>query len=284
MNTPNPLLPQGSLPQRGKSSIYLKVLMIVAIHTVLIGGILMVGCKNAAKDHASATPADDMAATQSNSSPMSADLTPAPGTAPAPAVVAPPLAGTPLPQSNQLVPPVLATVAPLAAAPPTPGVAREYVIVSGDTLGALAKRNGVSIKSIVDANPGIDAKKLRIGYKLQIPAGSAPASAASAGAAGASATATESSALASGDATAYTVKPGDVLLRIAHNHGTTVKAILALNDMKTTSIKSGQKLKLPVMKVASTDTMPAAPSAPAAAAPAPGETPAPAIAPKTMAN
>jgi len=259
--------------------------MIVAIHTVLIGGILMVGCKDAAKDHASATPADDMAATQSNSSPMSADLTPAPGTAPAPnAVVAPPLAGTPPPQSNQVVSPVLAPVTPLAAAPPTPGVAREYVIVSGDTLGALAKRNGVSIKSLVDANPGIDAKKLRIGYKLQIPAGSAPASAASAGAAGASATATDSSALASGDGTAYTVKPGDVLLRIAHNHGTTVKAILALNDMKTTSIKSGQKLKLPVMKVASTDTMPAAPSAPAAAAPVPGETPATATAPKTMAN
>ena len=60
---------------------------------------------------------------------------------------------------------------------------------SGDTLGAIAKKNGVSIKAIEDANPGIDAKKLQIGHKLQIPAGSAAAERPASNGSGAEATA-----------------------------------------------------------------------------------------------
>jgi LysM repeat protein len=165
--------------------------------------------------------------------------------------------------------------------PATPGVAKEYVIVSGDLLSTIAKRNGVSLKALQDANPGLDPKKLKIGYKLQIPAGAATSpivASPSATTEKADATAT-----ATGDSTVYTVKSGDVLMRIARSHATTVKAILALNDMKTTSIKTGQKLKLPVMKVASTDTTPSATAAPTTT-PAASEAPASAPAPKTMAN
>jgi LysM repeat protein len=286
MNTPNPLLPQGTLPQRGKSGIYFKVLMIVAIHTVVICGLLMVGCKDATKDHASTTPDDTATAanTASNSTPMSTDLpapvvaTPAPITAPAQ-----PVASTALPPVTPVVTPVAAPVTPVVAAAPTPGVAKEYVIASGDLLSTIAKKNGVSLKALEEANPGLDPKKLRIGNKIQIPAAVATVSSTSSGASSSSSMA-DANASASGDATSYTVKSGDNLTKVAKSHGTTVKAILALNDMKTTSIKAGQKLKLPVMKVASADTAPSAMGAPAPATPAPIDAPAAPTALKATAN
>ena len=45
MNTNSPLIPQGTTPARGKSSLYFKVLMILTVHVVLIGGMLLQGCK-----------------------------------------------------------------------------------------------------------------------------------------------------------------------------------------------------------------------------------------------
>ena len=51
MNTPSPLIPLGAMPPRGKSSLYFKVLMVVTVHVVLIGGMLLQGCKdNTSKD------------------------------------------------------------------------------------------------------------------------------------------------------------------------------------------------------------------------------------------
>jgi LysM repeat protein len=270
MNTPNPLLPQGSLPQRGKSSIYFKVLMIVAIHTVLIGGILMVGCKDASKPQTSATPPDESgSAVAVTPSPLSTnDLTAPPATSAAP-VVATSQAQPSTTPTTALVTQPPASSSSLATTPP--GVAKEYVIVQGDLLSTIAKKNGVSLKALEDANPGLDPKKLQIGKKLQIPAGTATASTTPTGTVG-GALPSDSTA-AAGDTTTYTVKSGDVLMRIARSHGTTVSAIESLNDMKTSSIKAGQKLKLPVMKVASAGTtpvVPTAPTTPAATVPATG--------------
>ncbi len=52
MNTPSPLVPQGTQPPRGKTSLYFKVLMIVTVHVVLIGGMLLQGCKDTSKETA----------------------------------------------------------------------------------------------------------------------------------------------------------------------------------------------------------------------------------------
>ena len=46
----------------------------------------------------------------------------------------------------------------------------------------------------------------------------------------------------------YVVKSGDSLSRIAHAHGTTVKALKTANHLKSDRIKVGQKLKLPPAK------------------------------------
>jgi LysM repeat protein len=137
-----------------------------------------------------------------------------------------------------------------------------YVIAAGDTLGAIAKKNGVSVKAIEDANSGIDAKKLQIGHKLQIPASVAAATPETPKAA-------ESTAAASSDATIYVVKTGDNLVKIAKAHSTSVKEIETLNDMKTSAIKAGQKLKVPVMKMASAEAAPASAATPTAPAVAP---------------
>ena len=87
-----------------------------------------------------------------------------------------------------------------------------------------------------NANPGVDPLKLKAGQKLQIPSPTTPLA---------------TQAVASEEGThdvkhsSYVVKAGDSLVRIAKQHGTTVGAIKAANNLKTTQIKVGQKLKLP---------------------------------------
>ena len=279
MNTPSPLVPQGTMPAPGKSTFFFKVLMILTVHVVLIGGMLLQGCKDTNKTDTSANP------TPPDTNTASTDVSNLPpvtttGTSNAvanpqqPASQQPPVTQAPLPPAQPLPP---TTVTPTA--PPPPVRRHEYVIASGDTLGAIAHKNGISLKAMMDANPGINPKKLKVGQKVQIPAGaSSVASAASPGAA------TPDMAAASGDTTTYTVKSGDTLGKIAKLNHTSFKKIMALNDLKTTSIKVGQKLKLPV-KAAGTET----PAAPASAAvvplqPAPAATTTAAAAPATAAN
>lgn len=50
----------------------------------------------------------------------------------------------------------------------------------------------------------------------------------------------------------WTVKKGDALEKIARLHSTTVDEIIKLNDLKTTSLRIGQVLKVNTAKVAST--------------------------------
>jgi len=235
------------------------------VHVVLIGGMLLQGCKDTkesaiqpATDTTSTAPATNTdtlppvttTANISNAAPGN----PAPNLAQNPTPAAPP---QPIPAAVPVAPPQ-----PVPAAPPVAPAAstetREYVIASGDTLGALAKKNGISLKTMMAANPGVDPKKLKVGQKVQIPAG---ASAASPG---------TPDMAAAGDSATYTVKSGDTLGKIAKINHTSYKKIMALNDLKTTSIKVGQKLKLPAPKegaetpAASTPVVPLQPSTPAA--------------------
>ena len=122
-----------------------------------------------------------------------------------------------------------------------PGSTTEYTIVKGDTLGNLAKKNHISLKTLEAANPGVDAAKLKIGQKIQIPAPSASATSTPA-----TTTATHGDAAATaGSDQVYTVKSGDMLGSIAKAHGVSVKALRSANSLKTDQIKVGQKLKIP---------------------------------------
>jgi LysM repeat protein len=72
---------------------------------------------------------------------------------------------------------------------PLPG--SEYEIVSGDTLGAIAKKTGVSVDAIAKANGIADPNKIKVGQKLQIPAADQAAGANTASNADAGATGTQ---------------------------------------------------------------------------------------------
>jgi len=53
---------------------------------------------------------------------------------------------------------------------PADGAMRLYRIQSGDTFQAIASKMGVSLQAVLDANPGVDPRRLAIGQEIKIPA------------------------------------------------------------------------------------------------------------------
>lgn len=51
----------------------------------------------------------------------------------------------------------------------TKTIAKSYTIKKGDTLSHIAARNKISLKSLLNANPGINPRKLQIGQKVKLP-------------------------------------------------------------------------------------------------------------------
>src|SRR5208337_1958044 len=155
MNNQSPLVPQGSLLEqknKGRARVKVAVFLVLAFHGIGVLALLMTqGCK---QDKGTAS---EEAATNT-SQPQSFEQTNQ--------VVAP--TNTAAPETN-----IAANTAPPppppAPVPPTPQ-AQDYSIAQGDTLSALAKKFGVSVKALVDANQGIEPTKLKIGQKIHIPA------------------------------------------------------------------------------------------------------------------
>jgi LysM repeat protein len=143
--------------------------------------------------------------------------------------------------TNNLPP---ATTMPTATNPPTPVYATQnpqtYTIAAGDTLTTIAKKfPGVTIKAILDANPGVEPTRLHVGQVLHIPAPAAPANTIT------PATPTQGAAAAAEGEQMYTVQSGDNLTKIAEKFKTTVRALRSANNLTTDQIKVGQKLKIP---------------------------------------
>jgi LysM repeat protein len=225
---------------RGKSHVRIAFYTIVAVHLLVIGGLLIIGCKR-----------EDKGPEITGDVPvMTNDLSATPPFGSDPAVVSP----TPPPVDTN--PPSLVSTTPptpsvtdtgLTSIPPVPTptlpppppidnvevVSQEHTIVARDTFGSLAAKYGVSVKAIQAANPGVDPTKLKIGQKVKIP----PKAPARNGAAFGAAPAAISDS--------YVVKSGDNLSKIAKAHGTTVRDLQRLNNLSTTQIRVGQKLKVP---------------------------------------
>lgn len=257
MSTPNPLNPQGSLlEQKAKRKTNLPVIVAIflGIHAVVLGGILMAGCKPETKPEVKKAP-EPVLPPITPPADLGSPVAPAPGTpggAAAPGTL-PPIGGVPAPTPGlaplPTTPPAPAVTPPPITPPPvtppapTPepaaptGEAKVHVVAKGDSFSTMAKKYGVGTKAIEAANPGVDSTKLKIGQKINIPA-TAPKPAKSAGATGGAPSAPDS------DGT-YTVKSGDNLGKIAKSHGTTVARLREANGLKTDQIKVGQKLKLP---------------------------------------
>lgn len=239
---PSPLIPQGTLPDnRGKSRVQFTVLTILAVHAVVLGAVLLQGCKRTATDpnaelQALATnyppPEALTTASQPTPTPQVAQIPPAP-------VVPPP---TPTPtQIETQAPPVVAAPTPIPTPEPTPvapvptpaATASQHVVVKGDSFSSIAKKYNVTSKAIAEANPGVDSSKLKIGQKLNVPAPAAHAATGSPG------------SVSNGGEKTYVVKSGDTLFKIAKTTGTSAKALRAANKLRTDQIKVGQKLVIP---------------------------------------
>jgi LysM repeat protein len=238
MNNPNPFVPQGSLLEqqsKRRSRMKLGVLCVLVVGIAGLTAMLIQGCKReqVSEESQNQPPVDtNTVVMDTNAPPMVASNPP----------VAPP---------------------PVMVQPPAAPAGNEYVVVHGDTLGKIAKKNGVTLSALKAANPGVEPTKLKVGQKLTIPAG---------GTAPAANGASVAPDTGMGGET-YTVKSGDTLTKIAKAHGTTVKAIEAENNLPTTKIHVGQKLKLPAKAEAAA---PAPAPAPAPAAPPVSATPPPA--------
>jgi len=187
----------------------------------------------------------------------------------------------PGPESNPApaapVTPAVSAPPPVVSAPPPPVAdMQEYTIVKGDILAHIASNNHVSTKALLEANPGIDPKKLKIGQKIKIPASTSSQSTSAAPTAAPMA----ADNTASGGVATYKVKSGDTLTTIAKKNHVSIKAIQSANNLgSSTSIKVGQVLKIPGA-AAPAPAPESAPVPPPVTAPAP--TPATTSAPAPM--
>ncbi|WP_426998941.1 LysM peptidoglycan-binding domain-containing protein [Pseudarthrobacter sp. N5] len=154
-----------------------------------------------------------------------------------------------------------APAAPAPAPAPAPAVASggsSYTVKSGDTLSAIAARQGVRLAEVFSWNglnmasiiyPG---QKIKIGNGAAAPAPSAVAPASSAPAAPAAPATPASSG-------SYTIKAGDTLSAIAARHSVKLSDILAANRLSiTTVIYPGNKLVIPGVSVQPAASEPAA--------------------------
>jgi LysM repeat protein len=250
MNTPNPLIPQGTLPEsRSKTHTRIVVFSILAVHVVLLCVLLLQGCKRTT----------DTGLTEATNTPPPFEPPPTfVGPSGQPPVITQPTSPPPSSTPPTVTPPPQQLTAP----PPAPTEPeKEHTVAKGDSFYTISKKYGVTVRAIAEVNPGVDSSRLKIGQKLKIPASSAARAA------------TNGGGTAAGDEKTYTVKSGDTLMKIAKSHGVTVKALRSANNLRTDRITVGQKIKIP----AKTAAQPAAEPAPVPGftPPQPTGTPAP---------
>ena len=174
--------------------------------------------------------------------------------------------------------PVVAKAKPVSHAT-APASSTVHVVQPGDSLSKISKHYNVRMAAIVNANPGLNPDRIRVGQKINLPdlgtvAASAPAmmAAAPAPAPAAKVVSTSAPAVKAVEPTAsaanvvapvktksafkvyegptkeYVVKGGDSLGKIAVESGISIRALKALNGLQKDSVRIGQKLKVPVEK------------------------------------
>ena len=102
-----------------------------------------------------------------------------------------------------------------------------HIVQRGETLSSIARRYGVSVQAIINANGIRNPNFVWVGQRLRIPTGT--------------------SAPSSGAGTViYVVKRGDTLMAIAWRYGVTTNAIVQANGIRNPNlIYVGQRLRIP---------------------------------------
>jgi len=98
-----------------------------------------------------------------------------------------------------------------------------YTVQRGDTLSLIARRHNTTVRAIAELNGLFNLDLIHPGQRLLLPGDSPPS-----------------------PAQIHIVQPGETLTRIASRYGTTISAIVAVNDLANPSlIFVGQRLAIP---------------------------------------
>ena len=165
MNNPSPLVPQGSLlEQKNKSRarVRLAVFVVLSVHIIGLVALLMQGCRKPAGNGTGHRRADQRLFPGVRSDEYSGSRR---------------VAGTNSSNMTALPTSFPDTNTSATAVQPT-ATGQEYTVAKGDSFSTIAKKFGVTVRQIQDANPKVQPTKLQIGQKLQIPAPTAVAPAA----------------------------------------------------------------------------------------------------------
>lgn len=142
------------------------------------------------------------------------------------------------------------------------GNAAAYTVKAGDTPTSIAKKHGVSVKDLLQANKGLDPKKIHVGDSLTIPGDASKknetkhsgknkaekTSPAKERAAEAKARKQERQAASEKVSGHHTVKKGETLGSIAAKYGVGVDDLVKANKgvkSKRSSVHAGQRLTIP---------------------------------------
>jgi LysM repeat protein len=224
------------------------VLIVVALHVLVIGGIIVFeGCSRVKSN----TP--DMAGNESlpGQQPDMASGAASNEVASIPNPQGPGAANS-LTPANSMAQNETPAPAPAVASVASTTSAQSYVVKKGDSLWKIAKAENVTVGELARANNLTKTSTIKVGQKLKVPtattekANVAMASVipTSSDASGAASTALATGADASG--ASYTVKSGDSLWKIARQQNVTVSALKQANSLSGDSLKVGQKLHIPV--------------------------------------
>ena len=106
-----------------------------------------------------------------------------------------------------------------------------HVVRAGESYWSIARRHGISVNDLENANPGTDPRRLSIGATIRIP--------------GQKTNRTPSHQASIGSAT-YTVRSGDILGRISEAHGIRLHQLLSANpNVNPRRLKIGTVLTIP---------------------------------------
>ena len=133
--------------------------------------------------------------------------------------------------------------------PTNNAIATEYTVQSGDTLYTIAREHHASVAALLRANHLTRSSVIRVGQKLKIPHEIPKATAHKSQAA-----TPRVSSSAHPKTVSYVVQNGDTFFTIARAHHTSIRALIRENNLtRQSTIKVGQRLRVPVNTYLPTD-------------------------------
>ena len=164
---------QFSKPQlayRNRDRFQIGVYAVLGTAAVFLAGLLIQGCRvhQRAGDNEQTELASDSSTSPANTNALATAQTPETNPPAPPVASAPPVPPAPEPAASA---PVAPPAPPAVPAPATDGV---YVVKRGDTLAAIARSHGTTVKALKLAN-GLKRDVIVVGKKLKLPASSSPA-------------------------------------------------------------------------------------------------------------